>query len=93
MEHELRINAEIIRKSKSRWVLLPIVRKLLAQPNQHPIQPSQHIRRIVNVRLEHRNTRHQHRSGFLVKRRSDAWRSRLSKVACDSRDAEALLAR
>lgn len=43
VEHELWVNAEIVRQPKARWVFLPVVRKLLTQPDQHTIQPSQHV--------------------------------------------------
>jgi hypothetical protein len=66
MEHKLRINTKIIRQPKARWVLLPIVRKLLTKSNQHPIQPPQHIWRIINLSFEHRDPSHEDSSSFLI---------------------------
>ena len=43
MEHELRINTEIIREPEACRILLSIVRELLAQSDEHPIQPPQNI--------------------------------------------------
>ena len=37
MEHELRVNAEVIRQSKASRVFFSIVGKLLAKSNQHAI--------------------------------------------------------
>ncbi len=39
--------------SVSRRVFLPVGGKLLAQPDQHAVQPAYHIWRVVNVRFEH----------------------------------------
>ena len=93
MKHELRIDTEIIRQPKSRRVLFPIIRKLLTKPNQHPIQPPQNIRRIINLRLEHRNPRHQNSRCFLVKRSSNTGRARFCKVSSNGSDTQALLPR
>jgi len=71
MEHELRIDAEVIRKCETRWIFFPVVREFLAQTDQHSIQPSQDIWRIVDLRLENGDPRHQHRSSLLVERSGD----------------------
>jgi len=67
VEHKLRINAKLFCEPEAARILLAILRKLLAQPDQHPIQPSQHVRRIVNLSLEHRNPCHQDRRSLLIK--------------------------
>ncbi len=67
VEHKLRINAKFLREPKAANILLAILPKLLAQSDQHPIQPSQHIWRIVDFRLEYRNPCHQDRRSLLVK--------------------------
>jgi len=92
VEHKLRVNAKLVRKSEAARILLAILRKLLAQPDQHPIQPSEHVGRIVNLRLEYRNPCHQDRSSLLVEQLANHRRARLRKIACDRRDPQAELA-
>lgn len=93
MEHKLRINTEVIRQPKAPRILLPILRELLAQPNQHPVQPSQHIGRVVCFRLKHGYARHQHRCSLLVEGGGDRGRAGVGEIARDGGNAEALLAR
>lgn len=87
MEHKLRINTEIIRQPKARRVLLSIIGKLLTKPDEHSVQPPQHIRAIVDLCLEHRDTRHQHCGSLLVKGGRDGRRASFGKVSRDSGDA------
>lgn len=93
VEHKLRVNTEIVRQPEARRVFLPIICELLTQSNEHAVQPPEHIRRVVDLCLEHRNARHQDGSCFLIKGRSDARRVLLSEIARNRRDAQALLAR
>jgi hypothetical protein len=39
MEHELRVDAEVIGQAERRRILLPIICELLAQADEHSIQP------------------------------------------------------
>jgi hypothetical protein len=50
---------------------LAIIGKLLTQSDQHSVQPSQDIWRIVDLGLEDCDTGHQDSSGLLIKGRSD----------------------
>ena len=92
MEHKLRVNAKFFCKPEAARILLAILRKLLAKPNQHSIQPSEHVGRVVDLRLEYRNPCHQDRSSLLVEQLANHRRARLRKVACDRRDPQAELA-
>ena len=92
VEHKLRINAKFIREPKAASVVLAILPELLAQSDQHPVQPSQNIWRIVDLRLEYSNPCHQDRSSLLVERLANHRRARLRKVACDGRDSQPELA-
>src|ERR1700683_2414753 len=66
VEHELGIDTEIVSQSEAGGVLLPVVRKLLAQANKHTIKPTQHIRRVVNLGLEHSYSGHENGRCLLV---------------------------
>ena len=66
MEHELRINHEIVVQPKARRVVLPVLCELLTQPDQHPIQPSQHIGTVIDLCLEHCDPSHQYRCCLLI---------------------------
>jgi hypothetical protein len=93
MEHELRVNAEVIPQPEACRILLPIIRKLLAQPNQHSIEPPQHIRAVVDLSLEHRDPGHEHRSRLLVERTRNVRGARLGEVPGDSGHTEPHLPR
>lgn len=71
MEHELWVDAEVVRQPKARRVFLSIVCKLLTQPDKHTIQPSQYIWRIVDLGFENRYSGHQHSRCFLIERGSN----------------------
>ena len=92
VEHKLRINAKLFREPKAASIVLAILPKLLAQSDQHPVQPSKHIWRIANLRLEYSNPCHQDRRSLLVKQVANHRRARLHKVACDRRDPQSELA-
>jgi len=71
VEHELRINGEILSQLEARWVLFSVLRKLLTQSNQHPIEPPQDIRRIINLGFKDCNPSHENGRCFLVERLGD----------------------
>ena len=52
MEHELRIDGKILRESEGLGLVLSVLCKLLAQTNQHAVQPAENIWAIVNLGLE-----------------------------------------
>lgn len=73
MEHELGIDGEVGTKLEACWILLSILGKLLAQTDQHPVQPSEHIGTVVDLGLENGDTSHQDCRCLLVERLSDSW--------------------
>ena len=68
VEHELRINREILSQLETRWVLFSVLRKLLTQSNQHPIEPPQDVGRIINLSFENCNPSHEDGCCFLIER-------------------------
>jgi hypothetical protein len=93
MEHELRIDAEIVRQSEARRVFFPVVGKFLAKPDQHPIEPSQHVRGVINFSLENSDPGHEDGRCLLIKGSSNAGRTRLGKIARDGGHAQPMLSR
>lgn len=91
MEHELWVNGKVFRQSEALWVILAIVCKSLAKSNEHSIQPSQHIRTIIDIGLEHSNARHENSCGFLIKWRGDFRALTISKVASNSSNSKSVL--
>ena len=67
VKHKLRVNAKFIREPEAVHILLAILPELLAQSDQHSVEPSEHIWRIVNLRLEYRNPSHQNSCCLLIK--------------------------
>ncbi len=43
MEHELGVDAEIVRQAEACRVLLPVISELLAKTDKHSIEPAQNI--------------------------------------------------
>ena len=39
VEHKLGVDTEVVSQSERCWVFLPIVGELLAQPDEHPVEP------------------------------------------------------
>lgn len=93
MEHELRIDAEVVCEAEARGVLLAVVRELLAQSDEHAIEPAQYIWRIVDLRLKHGDSCHQDSSRLLIERGGDAGRACFCKVTSNSSDSQSLLTR
>lgn len=81
MEHELRVDGEVLRQPEGLRFILSIICKFLAQPNKHPIKPAQDIRPIVNLGLKDGNTRHEDGSRLLIERICDFWAGAFSPVA------------
>ena len=67
MEHELRVDTEVISEAEARRVFLPIIGELLAQSNEHAVQPSKDVGRVVNLSLKYRYSCHQDRGRFRLK--------------------------
>lgn len=88
MEHELGVDRKVGGQREAALVLLSVVRKLLAQPDQHSIQPPEHVGRVVDLRLEHRYPRHQHGRRLLVERLGDGRRAGLCKVSSARRHSQ-----
>ena len=82
MEHELRIQGEVLLQPKRRRVVLPVFRKPGAKTDEHSVYPTKHIRSVVNLRSEDGNTGHQYRCSFLVERlrygRIASWSAKIS---------------
>ena len=66
VEHELRINREILSQLETRWIFFSVFSKLLTQSNQHPVEPPQNIGRIVNLRFENGDPSHEDGCCFLI---------------------------
>lgn len=90
MEHELRVDGEVGCQPEARLILLSIIGKLLTEPDQHPVEPSQHVWRVVNLRLEDGDSTHEDGAGLLVELLGDARRSSLGKVSGDGGDSESV---
>jgi len=71
VEHELGVDTEVVSQSEAGGVLPPVVRKLLAQANKHTIKPTQYIRRVINLGLEHSYSGHENGRCLLVEGGSD----------------------
>jgi len=93
VEHELGVDVEILAQAEARRVVLAVLGKLLAQADQHAVEPAQHVGTVVDLRLEHGNTRHEHSCGFLVEREANVTRLAVRKVARNRRHTQAELTR
>ena len=58
VEHELGVDAEVVRKSEAGWVFLPVIGELLTESDKHTVQPPKNVRGIVNFRLKYSNSCH-----------------------------------
>lgn len=81
MEHELGIDTEVVCKSETGWVFLPVIGKLLTESDKHSVQPPKNVRGIVDFRLKHSNSCHQDCRGFLIEGGGDAGRPSFREVA------------
>jgi hypothetical protein len=68
VEHELRIDREILSQLETRWIFFSVFSKLLTQSNQHPIKPPQDIGRIINLCFKDCNPSHEDGCCFLIER-------------------------
>lgn len=93
MEHELGVDGEVGLQPEARLVLLAVVGKLLAEPDEHPVQPPQHVGRVVDLGLEDGDPRHEDGGGLLVELLGDGGRASLGEVSSDGGDAQAVDAR
>lgn len=93
VEHELRVDGKVGAELEARWVLLAVVGELLAQSDEHPVQPTKDIGGIVDLCLEGSDTSHEHCGGLLVELRCDVGVTSLVECARDGRDAETVLTR
>lgn len=71
MEHELGVDREVLCEAERLRLVLAVVGKLLAETNQHSVQPAQNIRTIIYLGLENGNTGHQNSGSLLVERLTD----------------------
>ena len=91
MKHELRINHKVVVQPKTTRIVLSIIGEFLTESNQHPIQPSQYIGRIVDFRFKDCDSRHQYRRRFLIEVLRDGRIPRLSEIPRDGSDSESEL--
>lgn len=85
MEHELRVNHEVVVESETARIVLPVLCKLLTQPDQHPIQPPQHVGTVIDLCFEHCDPRHQDRRCLLIEVVANRWVARLCEIPRDRR--------
>ena len=57
MEHELRIQGEVLRQSEAVWTVLVVFPELLAKSDQHPVHPPQYVRSFTGVLLSDFNSK------------------------------------
>ena len=93
MEHELRVNGKVGSELERRGIFFAIFRKLLAQPDEHTIEPTENVWRVVDFGLEHGDTRHEHRCGFLVKGLSDGGMAAFMECTRNGSNSESVLTR
>ena len=48
VEHELRVDAEVVRQPEAHRVVLPAVHEPLAQADEHAVQLARHVGRVVS---------------------------------------------
>lgn len=93
MEHELRVDAEVFSQTERGRVVLAIVGKLLAEPDEHTVEPAKDVWAVVDLGLENGDSGHEHGSGFLIKRGGNLTRASLGKVARNGGDTKSVLTR
>ena len=59
MKHELRIYGEIVGQSEGDGIVFSVLCELLAEANEHSVEPPEHVRRIIDLGLEDRNAGHE----------------------------------
>lgn len=88
MEHELRVEGEVLLQTERGRVILPVIGKSGAETDEHAVDPPEHVRPVVDLGLEHGNARHQNRGRLLVKRLGDcgisSWPTQVPRDCCDS---------
>ena len=47
VEHELRVQGEVVRKPEAVRIVFVVLAKLLTQPDQHPVHPAKHVRSVT----------------------------------------------
>jgi hypothetical protein len=87
MEHELGVDHEVVVEAERGGVVLPVLGELLAETDQHPVEPPQYVGTVVDLRLEHGDPRHEYRRGLLVEVVGDGGVTWFGKVAGDGGDA------
>lgn len=90
MEHELWVDAERLVQRKAGRVVLVVAGKLLAELDEHAVEPSQDVGAVVNLGLEDGNAGHKHGGCFLVEAGGNGGVACLSIVAGEGGDSEAV---
>lgn len=66
MEHKLRINAESVVQCEAGGIIFVVHCELLAQLDEHAVEPTQDVWAIVDLSLEDSNTGHEDSSCLLI---------------------------
>ena len=66
MEHELRVDAELLRKAEACGIILAVRGKLSCKTNERAIQPAHDIGNVFSEAAVHSQTRHQHGGSLLI---------------------------
>ena len=90
MEHELGVEGEVVGQYEAIRIRGHKVPVLLAETYQHLVQPLQHVRILVHLRLVHCHTRHQNSTRLLVESALDELRMllRVHEVAPGGGDTD-----
>ena len=92
VEHELGVDIERLAEPEARRVVLAVVGKLLAEPDEHAVEPAEHVGAVVDLGLEDGDAGHEHRGGLLVEGEWDLAGAGLGKVARHRGHPQAVLA-
>lgn len=71
MEHKLRVEGEVLGEPEGGRIFWPELAEFLAEFDQHSVRPPQHVGRLLALSAEHRQSRHQRSSAFLVESHFD----------------------
>lgn len=93
MEHKLRVKSKVLLQAEGCGIILSVVRKTRAEPDQHPVDPSEHVGAVIHLGLENSDARHQNGSSLLVKGLCNSWITRrATQVTSNGSDSEMVLA-
>mmetsp|Transcript_56745 Transcript_56745/g.160097 ORF Transcript_56745/g.160097 Transcript_56745/m.160097 type:complete len:852 (+) Transcript_56745:50-2605(+) len=91
--HELREDRQFLGQVEGGWLVLAVVREFGNQADEHPVDPPQHVERVLVFAFVHGVPRHQHRSCLLVESRGDVAHARIRVGMRDGGNPETLAPR